>query len=48
VHRALQLLDHHRGLVDQPNFARFLARFFTGKQRDGAVHGVLLLARSWC
>ena len=39
----LQLLDHLRGLVDQPDFAG-LVRLRAGKERDGGIDGVLLAA----
>ena len=39
-----QLLDDHRGLLDQPDFPRLISSFFPGKKGDGRVHGLLLLA----
>lgn len=38
-----QLLDHSRRLVHQPDLAGLLAGFLTREQRDGGIHGFLLL-----
>ena len=41
----VQLLNNHRGLVYQPNFASLFARLFAREQGNRGIHIGLLLAK---
>ena len=41
----MQLVDHHGGLVHQPDFARLLAGFLAAEERNGSIHRLLLLTK---